>query len=140
MADGADQDASLGVAGHDGRAARAALEQAGTIEKRDAAVLELLIVTCQAAALEDRSDPAVEEARVLGRCFLRARRRGEKAGGREPHYFFCPTPNWLLAFTTLPLVTIRSRSFSLCTSRPVSSFREATTFFEATSTISPVEE
>ena len=140
VADGADQDASLGVAGHDGGAAGAALEQAVAIEERDAAVLELLVVASQAAALKDRSDPAIEEACVFGRCFLRARRRGEEAGGRKLHYFFCPTPNWLLALTTLPLVTIRSSSFSLCTSRPVSSFRAATTFFEATSTISPVEE
>ncbi len=140
MADGADQDASLGVSGHDGGAAGAALEQAVAVENGKAAIAELPIVAGDAAALKNRRDPAIEKARVFGRCLLRARRGGEEADGREPHYFFCPTPNWLLALTTLPLVTIRSRSFSLCTSRPASSFREAMTFFEATSTISPVEE
>src|SRR6266581_1843367 len=45
VADGAYEDAALGIAGDDGGAARAAFEQAVAVEERDSSVLEVLVVT-----------------------------------------------------------------------------------------------
>ena len=141
MADGADEDGTLRVTGDDGGAAGSTFEEAVTVEEGDPAVLEVLVVAGEAAALEDGSDPAIKETGVFRQRFLRGRYGGGKeTGGRKVHYFFSPMPNWLLALTTLPPVMMRSRTFSLWTSRPVSSLRVAMTFLVATSTISPVEE
>ena len=45
--------------------------------------------------------------------------------------YFSPIPNWLPTFMTFPSTMIKSSNFSLCTSRPISSFSVATIFLLA---------
>jgi len=77
---------------HNRRPVRAAMQQALPIEKRNIAVVQLIVVTGQASLLENRRDALIEETGTISWRSERGK-HGEQQRGVAPHYGFMPMPN-----------------------------------------------
>jgi hypothetical protein len=98
------------------RSPTAAADQAVSVQKRNVAVLQLLVVTAQAAPAQDGRHSRIEVARCIARRVRYHRReRHAPKNAESSHSAFMPTPNWFPARTTLPFAMATSSSFSLCT-------------------------
>ena len=93
LPDGVNQDTSFGVSRHDGGTAAAAFNQSCTIEERNVAVVQLVVVTGETALCQDGGNAGVEETRLAFRSILSADRHGESQDDNALHYRFMPTPN-----------------------------------------------
>ena len=83
---------------------------------------------------------ALQAVRRVSRAIRRLAIDAVGVDAKRVRYFATrPTPNWSPVFTTFPPFQWTSTIFSLCTSRPFSSFSAVTIFFVFTSITSPVD-
>jgi hypothetical protein len=92
VAQGNHEQTAFRMSRHDRRTMRAPMQQALAIEKRDVAVVQLIVMAGQTALFENRRHAFVEKTRIaIGPEY---RERGQQQrGGKSAHYCFMPMPN-----------------------------------------------
>src|SRR6266568_145853 len=105
-----DEQAPVGIAGHDAGASLAPLEQAfaGVEEQSSFDLLRLLAVAFVAIVGEDRANPALEEIKLRARL-LRPQSTRTQDSQRDPNCGSRPL-HAMMPLTTLPATSVRRKS------------------------------